>query len=295
MTPATTPRTDARGEPLIVNVALTGMVGNRERVPHLPVTAAQIVADACRCHELGASIVHIHARDSHAKPDWRPQAYEPIVAGIRERCPEVVICVTTSGREVAELDKRAAVLELEGPARPDMASLTLGSLNFPTGPSINAADTVEALAERMASAGIKPELEVFDSGMASEARRLVAAGLIAEPAYANVILGSHHAAPATLRELAHLADSLPEGAVWAAGGIGALQRRAIGMAIFAGGHVRTGLEDNPYLDWSERRPTTNAELVERVVQLAGLAGRPVASAAETRARLGLPPRSPHAG
>jgi len=274
--------------PLIVNVALTGMVGQRERVPHLPVTREQIIEDACRCHELGASIVHVHARDADGKPEWRPEAYEGIVGGIRERCPEVVICVSTSGREVGDLEKRAAVLALEGSARPDMASLTLGSLNFPAGPSINAAETVEALAARMAEAGIKAELEVFDSGMASEARRLVGAGLIERPAYANVILGSHHAAPATLRELAHLVDSLPGDTVWAAGGIGALQGRALGMAIFAGGNVRTGLEDNPHLDWNARGPSTNADLVGRVVHLAELAGRPIASAAETRARLGLP-------
>ena len=274
--------------PLIVNVALTGMVGQRERVPHLPVTREQIVEDACRCHELGASIVHVHARDADGRPEWRAEAYEGIVSGIRERCPDVVICVSTSGRDVGELEKRAAVLTLDGAARPDMASLTLGSLNFPTGPSINSAETVEALAARMAEAGIKAELEVFDSGMASEARRLVGAGLIERPAYANLILGSHHAAPATLRELAHLVDSLPDDTVWAAGGVGALQQRALGMAIFAGGNVRTGLEDNPHLDWDARRPSTNSQLVERAVALAGLAGRPVASAMETRKRLGLP-------
>lgn len=278
---------NAAEAPLIVNVALTGMVGQRERVPHLPVTREQIIDDASACHELGASIVHVHARDADGKPEWRPEAYGGIVSGIRERCPEVVICVSTSGRDVGDLEKRAAVLALDGSARPDMASLTLGSLNFPTGPSINAAETVEALAARMAEAGIKPELEVFDSGMASEARRLVDAGLIERPAYANVMLGSHHAAPATLRELAHLVDSLPDDTVWAAGGVGVLQQRALGMAIFAGGNVRTGLEDNPYLDWDARRPATNADHVERVVQLAGLAGRQVASAAEARARLGL--------
>jgi 3-keto-5-aminohexanoate cleavage enzyme len=273
--------------PLIVNAALTGMVAQRDRCPHLPVTAEQIIEDASACHELGATILHVHARDAQGRPEWRPEAYAEIVAGIRARCPAAVVCVTTSGRAFGELDKRAAVLSLEGDARPDMASLTLGSLNFRTGPSVNSPETVEALAARMLEAGIKAELEVFDSGMAREAGRLLAAGLLEAPLYANLMLGSHHTAPATMAELAHLAGSLPAGTVWAAGGVGAYQQRATGMAVFAGGNVRTGLEDNPYLDWRERRPATNAELVARAVRLAELAGRPVATPAQTREALGL--------
>lgn len=276
--------------PLIINAALTGMVGQRDRVPHLPVTPAQVIADASLCHELGATILHIHARDADGRPEWRPEVYAEIIRGIRERSPEAVIGVTTSGRTFAELEKRAAVLSLEGEAKPDMASLTLGSLNFKTGASINSAATVEALAGKMMEAGIKAELEVFDSGMASEAQRLLAAGMVSSPVYANLILGSHHTAPATIRELAHLAGSLPSDSVWAAGGVGAFQQRVVGMAVFAGGNVRTGLEDNPFLDWHTRRPATNAQLVERAVDLARLAGRSVATAAETRERLGLPVR-----
>jgi uncharacterized protein (DUF849 family) len=275
--------------PLIINAAITGMVGQRDRVPHLPVTPEQVIEDAALCHELGAAILHLHARDPEGRPDWRPETYEEIVTGVRRRCPQAVICVTTSGRTFSELDKRAAVLSLRGEAKPDMASLTLGSLNFKSGPSVNSAATIEALAGRMLDAGIKAELEVFDSGMASEARRLCAAGLVASPAYANLILGSHHSAPAAIAELAHLASSLPSGCVWAAGGIGAFQQRVVGMSIFAGGNVRTGLEDNPHLDWRERTPATNGQLVERAAEIARLAGRPVATAAQARERLGLPP------
>lgn len=276
--------------PVIINAALTGMVGQRDRYPHLPVTPAQVIRDASICHDLGATILHVHARDMDGRADWRPEIYEEIISGIRERSPEAVICVSTSGRTFSELEKRAAVLSLEGEAKPDMGSLTVGSLNFKTGPSVNAVVTVEALARKMLEAGIKPELEVFDSGMASEAGRLLTAGLLAPPVYANLILGSHHTAPATIRELAHLVSSLPSECVWAAGGVGSFQQRVVGMAIFAGGNVRTGLEDNPYLDWHSRQPATNSQLVERAVELARLAGRSVASAAETRERLGLPLR-----
>ncbi|HSI79886.1 MAG TPA: GNAT family N-acetyltransferase [Solirubrobacterales bacterium] len=279
------PRT--RYPPLIVNAALTGMVGQRERVPNLPVSEDEIVRDAWLCHQLGATIIHLHARDANGQPEWHPDVYASLIERIRARCPEAVLCVTTSGRTFQELERRAAVLELSGDAKPDMASLTLGSLNFATGPSVNAPIVIEALAERMRAAGIKAELEVFDSGMASEASRLLDRGLLEPPLYANLLLGSHHTAPATLRELSHLVDSLPSGTVWAAAGIGAYQLPANALSIFAGGHVRTGLEDNPYLDWERRLPATNARLVERVVELAERAGRRPAAPLQAREMLGL--------
>lgn len=277
-------------QPLIISAALTGMVGQRDRVPHLPVTAEEIVRDAWLCHRLGATVLHLHARDDAGRPDWRPSAYQEIVTGVRERCAEAVICVTTSGRTFPELERRSAVLTLGGDARPDMASLTLGSLDFRSGPSVNAPITVAALAREMRSAGIKPELEVFHSGMAQEAHRLLADGLAEEPLYANAMLGSHHTAPATVRELSHIVDSLPAGTVWAAAGIGAFQLPANVIALASGGHVRTGLEDNPHLDWESRGRTTNAMLVERIVDLAHRLGRRTASPPEARELLGLPLR-----
>lgn len=273
--------------PLIVNAALTGMVGQRDRVPNLPLREDEIVRDAWLCHQLGASILHLHARDEDGQPEWHPDVYASLVEGVRARCPDAILCVTTSGRTFQELERRAAVLELGGMAKPDMASLTLGSLDFATGPSVNAPIVVEALAERMLSAGIKAELEVFDSGMANEAARLIERGLLEPPLYANLLLGSHHTAPATIRELSHLVDSLPAGTVWAAAGIGAYQLPANALGVFAGGHVRTGLEDNPYLDWERREPATNSQLVERTVELANRAGRRPATAREAREMLGL--------
>ena len=158
--------------PLVINVCMTGIVPTPDRVPHVPVTPEQIARDAFRCAEAGASIVHLHARDDDGAPTWRPEVYAEFIPAIRERCPDLVICVTTSGRNVPELEKRAAVLMLDGAAKPDMASLTLGSMNFLTGPSVNAPDTIEALALEMRRHGIRPELEVFDSGMGYLARHL---------------------------------------------------------------------------------------------------------------------------
>lgn len=275
--------------PLVVNAALTGMTGVREQVPNLPVTDAQIVADAERCVQAGATILHLHARDAQQRPDWRRAAYERLIPQLRERCPGAVLCVTTSGRDVAELERRADVLRLSGDARPDMASLTLGSLNFHSGPSVNAIATVEELAQRMAAAGIRPELELFDLGMAHLAQRLLAKGLLQPPLYANLLLGFPNGAPADARALVALLDALPPQTVWAAGGMGAFQQPANALAVAVGGHVRTGLEDNPHLDARTRTPATNAELVARVARLAEATGRQLATAGETRALLGLSP------
>jgi 3-keto-5-aminohexanoate cleavage enzyme len=240
------------------------------------------------CAEAGVSIVHLHARDAVENPTWHREAYAEFVPEIRRRCPELIVCVTTSGRDFGELEKRADVLELTGDAKPDMASLTLGSLNFRDGPSVNSLATIRALAERMRERGIKPELEVFDTGMAYLATRLADEGLLGEPPlYANVLLGGPNTAPARAETLAQLVRELPGGTVWAAAGLGGFQLPANGLAIFMGGHVRTGLEDNPYWDHATREPATNTELVQRVTALAELAGRRPATPGEAREMLGF--------
>lgn len=274
-------------EPLIINVALTGMVPRKRDVPHLPVTRAEIVEDSERCYAAGATILHLHARDESEAPEWRREAYEEFIPEIRARCPGVVVCATTSGRTFPELEKRADVLALEGDAKPDMASLTLGSLNFRTTASVNPPEVIVGLAEAMAEAGIKPELEIFDSGMAYLAAELQQRGLLAPPLYANLLLGSLNTAPARAEDLAHLVRSLPPGTVWAAAGVGPFQLPMNAMAVFMGGHVRTGLEDNPVFDHRERTPATNEELTRRIRALAEIAGRDVADTGHTRATLGL--------
>jgi 3-keto-5-aminohexanoate cleavage enzyme len=272
---------------LIVNAAITGMVARRADVPNLPVTPEQIVEDAVACIDAGAAIVHLHARRPDESPAWERDAYAAFIPAIRELRPEAVLCVSTSGRDVAELERRADVLDLDGDAKPDMASLTLGSLNFRREASVNAPDTIVALAERMAARGIRPELEIFDSGMAYLANELLDRGVLEAPLYANLLLGSVNTAPATAGELAHLVAALPPDTTWAAGGIGAFQLPMNAIALFMGGHVRTGLEDNPAMDPDRRRPATNAGLVTRIAELARIADRRVATPAEVRERLGL--------
>jgi 3-keto-5-aminohexanoate cleavage enzyme len=274
-------------EPLIINAALTGMVPRRADVPHVPVTPEQIVEDAVACVDAGASILHLHARYDDESPAWEGEAYADFVPAIRELRPEAIICVSTSGRTEAELERRADVLDLEGDARPDMASLTLGSLNFRQEASVNAPGTIVALAERMTAHGIRPELEIFDSGMAYLAHELLERGVLQAPLYANLLFGNVNTAPATAGNLAQLVAALPAGTTWAAGGLGVFQLPMNAIAVFMGGHVRTGLEDNPTLDSERRRPATNPGLVARVVELARIAGRKVASPAEVRERLAL--------
>jgi uncharacterized protein (DUF849 family) len=275
--------------PLVINAAITGMIPTTDRVPHVPVTAERIVQDALACAGAGAAIVHLHARDPSERPEWRRAAYAEIIPAIRDQRPDLLICVTTSGRTFPELQRRADVLRLEGAARPDMASLTLGSLNFPAGASVNAPATIRALAEAMREAGVRPELEIFDSGMAAVAHDLLARGVLEPPLYANLLLGSPGMAPGRAGDLAHLVAALPQGTIWAAAGIGAFQLPMNAIGVFMGGGVRTGLEDNPYLDWAERAPTTNEALVARCAELGRLAGRRPATPGEVRGWLELAP------
>lgn len=273
--------------PLVVNAALTGMTPTRERVPHVPLDAGEIADDATRCFEAGARIMHLHARDGDGRPTWRRAAYGDLIGEIRERCPGVIVCATTSGRADPDLDHRTDVLNLEGEQRPDMASLTLGSVNFPSGPSTTSIVHVEELVRRMRDAGVRPELEIFDLGHAHLAHRLIDKGLLEPPLYANLMLGFPNAAPADARSLTALVDALPSGTSWAAAGFGAFQDITTALAVVMGGHVRTGLEDNPFLDHSTREPATNDALVKRAIAHAQVLRRPIADPEQAQMTVGL--------
>jgi uncharacterized protein (DUF849 family) len=275
--------------PLIVNVALTGMVPTKADNPAVPITPEEIVDDAARCVRAGASIVHVHARDADGVPTWRAEVYAEIVGGIRERCRDAIVCVSTSGRLWNELEKRAEVLDLEGALRPDLASLTLGSLNFPKQASVNEPETIVALAERMRERGIVPELEVFDLGMTDYARFLIERDILRPPFIFNVLLGSLGTLAATPSHLALVTGALPEGSIWAGAGIGRFQLAMNALAIASGGHVRVGLEDNLWLDVEKTRPATNLALVERLVSIARASEREIATPTLARELIGLPP------
>jgi 3-keto-5-aminohexanoate cleavage enzyme len=274
---------------LIINLAPTGMVPTTADNPAVPVDTDSIVATCADCCEAGASIVHIHARDEKQSPAWQSERYNEIVRGVRARCPDTIICVTTSGRTHGAFEQRSDVLNLEGLAKPDMASLTLGSLNFPKQASVNEPSMIRRLAERMNERGIVPELEVFDFGMLDYAKYLIEHRVLREPFYFNLLLGSLGTLGATPFHLASLVMSLPAGAIWAAAGIGRFQFAMNSLAIVTGGHVRVGLEDSLFLDVDKERPATNRLLVDRVVRLATAAERQVATPLEAREMIGLGP------
>jgi 3-keto-5-aminohexanoate cleavage enzyme len=281
---------DDDDDKVIINLCPTGMVPRKAKVPAVPTTPAEIAADVRRCRDAGAAIVHLHARDADEDPTWRPEAFAEVCAAVADAVPDIVVVVTTSGRNWSDLDKRAACLDVRGPGRPEMASLTLGSMNFPTAPSINSPQTIAGLAEAMNERGIVPELEVFDVGMANYANHLIGTGVLRPPHHFNVLFGSRGTADLSAANVAAVLASLPAGATWAFAGIGRDQLRANAMALVLGGHVRVGLEDNPYYDWTDKSPATNPRLVERVVRLARELGREPASPDEARAIIGLPDR-----
>jgi 3-keto-5-aminohexanoate cleavage enzyme len=273
---------------LVINFCPTGMVPTKALTPHVPVSASEVIDDACEALEIGASIVHLHARDDRGRPTWRGEVYEEMILGIRTHFPDALMCVSCSGRDFPDFERRSEVLELTGRARPDMASLTMSSLDFPTGPSINAPEMVMALAEKMVSAGIKPEIECFDFGMINAANMLVSKGRLGKPPYYfNLLLGSRYSVPATARHLSNLIVDLPDGAMWAAAGIGLFQLPMNTLAIAMGGHCRVGIEDNVFFDFDREKLATNPELVRRIVQISETFGRPVASHLRVREMLGL--------
>ena len=273
---------------LVINAALTGVIPTKTMTPFVPVAPEEVITDAIACCDAGAAIVHIHARDGEGRPSYEPDIFAKIIAGIRRERDQLIICVTTSGRRHGEFEERAAALDLAGDLKPDLASLTTGSLNFPDGPSTNSPEIVERLAERMKDRGIRPELEILELGMINTARVLIKKGLVDPPYYFNLLLGSIHTMPATVRNLCAAVDDLPRRSVWAATGLGDFQFKINAAALLMGGHVRVGVEDNIYYDAGRSKLSTNVEQVQRIRRIAEESGRQVASPDQTRAMLGLP-------
>ena len=274
-------------QPLIINVCLSGNLANRKINPHVPGSIQEITDNAAAVIEAGASILHVHAYDAADEPTWRPEIFGRIFENIRADYPDAVLVATTSGRIHTEIEKRSAVLELDGKAKPDMASLTLTSLNFPKQASVNDPETVQELCLRMRDRNILPELEAFDLGMLNYAFYLQRKGLLPQRCYINLLLGSLGTVPGRVLDLANLVREIPEGWTWAAAGIGRYQLPINTAAITMGGNVRVGLEDNPFYNFSEREPARNETLVKRIVRISRELGRTIATPQETREQLQL--------
>mgnify|MGYP003780586037 CR=1 FL=1 len=254
---------------LIINFTPTGMIPTKEQTPHVPVTSAEIIRDVKEAWELGITTAHLHVRDplTH-EPGYKKEAYSELISGIREFAPELVICVSTSGRSFSDFARRSEVLQLKGDLKPDMGSLTLSSLNFNKQASINEPAMIMDLAKLMLDNGIKPELEVFDSGMINYGKYLIRKGLLKPPYYFTFILGNIACAQVDLLHIGMMIKDLPEGALFSLGGVGKNQLTANSLAVSMGYGVRVGLEDNIWYDLSRTRLATNYELLQRIHDMA---------------------------
>ncbi len=274
-------------QPLIINVCLTGMVPTANQTPFVPITPEEIIKDAVEVYDAGASAVHLHARDEKGNPTPDVRFYEKIIKGIRRERPDMICCVTTSGRNWSDFERRSAVLYLDEDAKPDMASLTTGSLNFITGPSTSSINMIERLAIAMKEQGVKPELEVFDLGMINIVKYLERNNIIDGTKYINILLGNINTAPADIGTLAFMVGALPSDSIWGATGIGRFQLPMNTASIIAGGHIRVGIEDSVYFDYEKTQLASNRQLVERIVRIAKELQRPIATAAQARDMIGI--------
>jgi len=272
---------------LIINLTPTGMIPTKDMTPYVPISPNEIIKDVCACYSLGINIVHLHARDEKGAPTYKREVYKKIIIGIREKCPNLVLAVSTSGRDFPEFEKRSQVLDLKGDAKPDMASLTLSSLNFNKTASINSPDTIQKLAYKMLENNIKPELEVFSLGMVNYAYYLEKKELIKPPYYFNIILGNIASAQAKPLHFGLIQSEIPNDSLVTVGGVGDFQQNMnlMGM-IFANG-VRVGLEDNIYYDQKRTKLATNKGLVKRVISHAKHLNLKIASKQQVRMLLSI--------
>jgi uncharacterized protein (DUF849 family) len=273
--------------PFVLNFTPTGMVPRRDDSPHVPLDPREIADQVGEAALVGITVVHLHARDAEGRPTHAPEVFGRTIEAIRASHPDLVICVSLSGRHRNDFESRAAPLQLEGAVKPDMASLTLASMNFSRDASITTPDMVARLSREMLVRGVAPELEVFDTGMVNYARFLAARGLLRGPFYFNLILGNASSAQADPLSLGAMVSMLLQPSLWAAGGIGRTQSTAHALALAAGGGVRTGLEDNLFLDRARTTLATNLQLVRRAHLLAGALERPVMKPAEFRQAMSL--------
>lgn len=273
-------------DPTVVNFCPTGMVPTREMTPFVPLSAAEIVEEVHRASEIGITIAHLHARLEDGSPTSDPEAFAPIVDGVRRHAPDVLVCLSTSGRNVADFERRSAVIEL----RPDMCSLTLSSLNFLQAPSVNAPETIQRLAAKMGAFGVTPELECFDLGMINYGGYLVRKGLVVEPLYWNLIFGNIAGMQPDLASVATATSLIPKGSIVALGGLGPHQLPVLATAIAHGFGVRVGIEDNLWIDRERTRHARNEDLLRRVHALREIHERPLLTGSALR-RLGYGQRA----
>lgn len=271
-------------DPCIICVAITGSVPRKADNPAVPTSITEQIESTHAAFEAGASICHAHVRNDDETPSSDPEKFAALKSGVEKHCPGMIVQLSTGGRSGAG-QARGGML----PLRPDMASLSVGSNNFPTRVYENPPDLVDWLAAEMIKYDIKPEIEAFDLSHILMAAQMHAKGKIAATPYVQFVMGVKNAMPADRHVFdfyVQTVNRLFPGAPWCAAGIGANQIVLNEWSVAAGGHARTGLEDNVRWDKSTLAPS-NAALVRRLVDICAKHDRPVATPAKAREILGL--------
>jgi 3-keto-5-aminohexanoate cleavage enzyme len=268
-------------EKLIITAALSGAEVTREQQPALPITPDEIAAAAHECAKAGASIVHVHGRNDDGSPTQDKETYRKIINAIRERC-DIIVQVSTGGAVGMSAEERLAPVTLS----PEMATLSMGTVNFGDDVFMNHPADMEIFAKAMQDYGVKTEFEIFDTGMLTTLHRWIKKGMVTGPMHIDLVLGIPGAMEGTPEALMYMTSQLPAGASWTVAGIGAAQLSLGTMAILMGGHVRVGFEDNVYYRKGELA-TSNAQLVARIARISNELNRPVATPDEARAILGI--------
>jgi 3-keto-5-aminohexanoate cleavage enzyme len=266
---------------LVITAALTGAEVTRAQQPALPISPEEIAQAAWECAQAGAAIVHVHARRADGSSTQDAAAYRAIIDAVHARC-DVIVQVSTGGAVGMSADERLAPVTLG----PEMATLSMGSVNFGDDVFLNAPGDMQRFLDAMRAHGTTPEFEIFDAGHLATLARWVKKGLVAAPAHVDFVLGVPGAMPGTAEALMYLRSQLPAGMSWTVAGIGAAQLPLTTLAIALGGHVRVGFEDNIHFRRGELA-ASNAQFVQRIAAIARLLDRPPATPDEARAMLGL--------
>lgn len=276
---------DLSNQPCIICVAITGSLPTKENNPAVPITVAEQIESTHEAFEAGATIAHCHVRDDEGKPTSDPERFARLKEGLEQHCPGMIVQLSTGGRSGAGTTRGGML-----PLAPDMASLSVGSNNFPTRVYENPPDLVDWLASEMLKYGVKPEIEAFDLSHILQAAKMHKDGRIKDTPYVQFVMGVKNAMPVDREVFDYYIYTVKrlfgENTPWCAAGIGPNQIVLNDWAVSAGGHARTGLEDNVRIDRDTLAPS-NAALVKRVTELCEKYERPVASWQEARQILGL--------
>ncbi|CAG9000037.1 MAG: 3-keto-5-aminohexanoate cleavage enzyme [Candidatus Celerinatantimonas neptuna] len=279
------------GNDVIISAALTGAMTPKDINENIPLTPKEIAADAYRCWQQGAAIVHLHMRDEQGIGTMDQSRFKQTIQLIRSHqdCDVIINCTTSGDSRATDAQRMAHIAALDGI---EMASWDAGSFNWmPGGVFVNSPQFLGQLAQLMSERSIKPELEIFDSGMLGIANYFVEQGLLATPLHCQFCLGVPGGMPATVENLLYLVTHRPAGSTWSAFGIGKHHLPILYAALALGGHIRVGLEDNVY--FSKGIAASNVQLVERAAKIIRLMGKPVATPARAREILGLVPLESH--